>query len=207
MFKERRMLATGLNQQNVLYHSIPLEHAVNVIRNNRIYGMNYHRMWEDGRVLWNRNHPDYSKHQWVKGINFSRSKHFTVNWHHLKPRLVLTFDWDKLKTRYKFIPYTWFELHPKGKGIFKAEAEEFLPMEYTEKSGDGSLKLEGKNAKNRIDDVLSYVVSAELIVPVVDLTGYPSKTVGRNAKEVEKLLKKYNIPHRISTETVAFLEK
>lgn len=205
MFKEIRMLATGLSQQSVLYHSIPLEHAINLLRNNRLYGLNCHRMWNDGRVIWDHNHTDYDKHQWVKGVNFSRSKHFTANWHHLKARMILTLDWNKLKTKYKFVPYTWFEIHPKGKGIFKAEAEEFMALEYTGKSGDGHhivKSLDAKSPKNRIDNILKYVVSIELIVPV-----YAVKQKNGSVVKAEKLLKKVNIPYRISTETAPFLEK
>lgn len=202
MFKETRMVATGISQQNVLYHSIPLEHVPNLLKNNRMYGMNCHRMWEDGRVLWDWEHPDYMKHRWVKGVNFSRNKHFAVNWHHLKPRLVLTLDWWKLKTKYKFVQYTWFERHPKSEGIFKAEAEEFLVLEKTNKQGDGNLKLDGKSAKNRIDNILDYVVSMELIVPAYQVKENKTKVV-----HVEKLIKQSKIPHRISIETASFLEK
>ncbi len=59
-----------------------------------------------------------------------------------------------------------------------------------------------KSPKNRIDNILKYVVSIELIVPV-----YAVKEKDRLVAKAEKLLKKVNIPYRISTETAPFLEK
>jgi len=118
-----------------LYHAIKPEYAVDALKNNRLPCHSIQRSWEGGIRLKD-DHPDYNSSDYLRGISLTRDIKYAKNWQ----IVVFIFDQEKLKTKWKIIPYNWGYSIGRGyrQGMnAKREREEFLITGLTKGPLDG----------------------------------------------------------------------
>lgn len=106
-----------------LYHAVSCDNFSGMLATNSIRGYSTHRLHRNGTVPWERSYKkdgSYSKayleSEWHFGICLTRSRRFALGWNDV----VLEFDRNALKSRYRIRPYNW------STSKLKAELEEFL---------------------------------------------------------------------------------
>lgn len=108
-----------------LFHGMALEHALTALTNNELLGLTTQRWWPDGRRRTD-SEPDYHDSYWMKGVSLTRDANFAKSW----GGVVLELDQEKLKHRFKIIPFNWLYSNANS-AIRKKEREEFLVVSAT----------------------------------------------------------------------------
>jgi len=107
-----------------LYHAIKSDRAVKALEENKLGGYSTQRIWDDGKHFKD-DQPEYDKSNFMRGISTSRDIDYCANWNDI----IFIFDQDKLKTKYKVIPYNWGNSIGRGYiqgSRMKREREEFI---------------------------------------------------------------------------------
>lgn len=107
-----------------LYHAITHERAIIALTENKLGGYSIQRYWRDGRRRKD-DEEGYESGLWMRGISLTRDVDFAKSWNDV----IFVFDQEKLKTKYKLLPYNWG--YSIGGGYIqgskaKREREEFL---------------------------------------------------------------------------------
>jgi len=107
-----------------LYHAITHERAIKALDENKLGGYTIQRYWKDGRRRKD-DEPDYESGLWMRGLSLTRDIEFAKTWNDV----IFVFDQEKIKTKYKLLPYNWG--YSIGNGYkqgarMKREREEFL---------------------------------------------------------------------------------
>jgi len=112
-----------LNQSTYLYHNLDIERLYEFIENDELLGYSSQRFWEDGLGRKD-NDSDYETSYWYKGISTTRDLNFAKYW---GKHAIIVFDRDKLKTKYKIVPYQWnYTIGADYVKDYKKEREEFV---------------------------------------------------------------------------------
>ncbi len=107
-----------------LYHAIKPEFAIPALKTNKLDCYSFQRSWPGG-IRMKDDQPGYDESDWMRGLSLTRDVQFAKNW----GGVVFVFDQEKLKTKYKIVPFNWgFSI---GNGYeqgmrAKREREEFL---------------------------------------------------------------------------------
>jgi hypothetical protein len=114
-----------------LYHAIKFDRGKRALYNNKLDCYSFQRTWPEGKRLKD-DQPGYYDSQYLRGISLSRDFNYAKNWNDI----VFEFDQDKLKHKFKIIPYNWG--YSIGGGYIqgdrmKREREEFLITGVTDK--------------------------------------------------------------------------
>jgi hypothetical protein len=107
-----------------LYHAIKPEYAINSLNTNKLDCYSIQRTWPNGIRLKD-DHPEYENSDYLRGLSLTRDIDYAKNWQ----SIVFVFDQEKLKTKWKLLPYNWgYSIGGDYKqGIrAKREKEEFL---------------------------------------------------------------------------------
>lgn len=107
-----------------LYHAIKSVNAIIALNENRLGGYSFQRTWEGGKRLKD-DQPGYEDSSFLRGISTTRDIEYANSWNDV----IFVFNKDKLKTKYKIVPYNWG--YSIGKGYkqgarMKKEREEFV---------------------------------------------------------------------------------
>lgn len=107
-----------------IFHAIKSENAIKALEENELKGYSIQRTWQGGRRLKD-DDPDYESSDFLRGISLTRDPEYANKWHDI----IFVFDKEKLRTKYKMIPYNWG--YSIGRGYrqgsrAKREREEFL---------------------------------------------------------------------------------
>jgi len=111
-----------------LYHAIKSENAILALKEDKLGGYSIQRFWPDGKRLKDDN-PEYNTSNFMRGISVTRDIEYANKWNDV----IFVFDPNKIKTKYKVIPYNWG--YSIGKGYIqgskmKREREEFIITGY-----------------------------------------------------------------------------
>lgn len=79
-----------------------LKYFAQAMRENRLVGSSSQRYWDDGRRRKD-DEPDYRDSNWMKGLSFTRDKHFAMRW----GGAVIAVDQSKIAQRNKIVPFNW----------------------------------------------------------------------------------------------------
>jgi hypothetical protein len=114
-----------------LYHAIKSDRAIMALKENRLGGYSFQRFWEGGKRLKD-DQPGYEDSSYLRGISTTRDVEYANNWNDV----IFVFDKDKLKQKYKIVPYNWG--YSIGKGYkqgarMKKEREEFVITGYNDR--------------------------------------------------------------------------
>ena len=107
-----------------LYHALEAKYAINALELNRLDCYGFQRTWPGGKRLKD-DMPGYDDSWWMRGISLTRDVEYAKKWQ----SVVFIFDQDKLKQKYKIVPYNWGYSIGRGyeQGMnMKREREEFL---------------------------------------------------------------------------------
>jgi hypothetical protein len=107
-----------------LYHAINSDRAIIALNENKLGGYSFQRTWEGGKRLKD-DQSGYEDSLFLRGISTTRDITYANNWNDI----IFVFDKNKLKTKYKIVPYNWG--YSIGKGYkqgarMKKEREEFV---------------------------------------------------------------------------------
>jgi len=107
-----------------LYHAIKFDRAENALKNNKLDCYSFQRTWPEGKRLKD-DQPGYYNSQYLRGISLTRDFNYAKSWNDI----VFEFDQEKLKQKWKVVPYNWG--YSIGRGYkqgdrAKREREEFL---------------------------------------------------------------------------------
>lgn len=107
----------------LLYHAIKSDRAIIALNDNKLGGYSYQRIWGDGKRL-KEDSPEYKNSDYLRGISTSRDIEYCAKWNDI----IFVFDKEKIKNKYKILPYNWgFHI---GNGYrqrsIKREREEFI---------------------------------------------------------------------------------
>lgn len=122
-FKVNPTLKTLTKQYNLLYHGLKSKYALLALENNKLNGYSLQRIWKN----WKRyqdNHPEYNESDYLRGISTTRDIEYANKF---GGGIIFIFDKDKLRTKFKIIPYNWG--YNIGNGYInniKKEKEEFV---------------------------------------------------------------------------------
>ena len=83
-----------------LYHAIKSDRAIKALEENKLGGYSTQRTWEGGKRLKD-DQPGYDESDYIRGISTSRDIDYCAKWNDI----IFIFDQDKLKNKYKVIPY------------------------------------------------------------------------------------------------------
>jgi hypothetical protein len=124
-----------------LYHAIKSDRAIKALEENKLGGYSIQRTWEGGKRLKD-DQPGYEESNFMRGISTSRDIDYCARWNDV----IFIFDQDKLKNKYKVVPYNWG--YSIGRGYkqgsrSKREREEFVITGFSEglKNNDRNLKF------------------------------------------------------------------
>jgi len=109
------------SDNNILYHGVKIEHAVDAIKKGHLEPRTTQRYWEDGRYLKD-DHPDYEDSGWLYGWSTSRDKFLASTF----GGVLFVFDKDKIKEEFKVQPISWSYRLSQGSQYFKKEREDFI---------------------------------------------------------------------------------
>lgn len=113
-----------------LYHAIKIKYALNALEKNALDAYSIQRYWSGGKRKKD-NEPDYDDSYFYRGISLTRDKQYAIKWENI----IFEFDQQKLKQKYKIIPYNWgYSISNTNRQNYKKEKEEFLIVSKTEKS-------------------------------------------------------------------------
>lgn len=109
---------------NIIFHAIKHENAIPALEENKLGGYSIQRIWERGKRLKD-DMPGYEESNYLRGISATRDIEYANNWNDI----IFVFDLDKIKTKYKVVPYNWG--YSIGRGYrqdsrAKREREEFI---------------------------------------------------------------------------------
>jgi hypothetical protein len=98
------------------------------LENNSLGGYSFQRTWAGGKRLKD-DMPGYNESDYLRGISATRDPEYANNWNDV----IFVFDLDKIKTKYKIVPYNWG--YSIGGGYrqdyrSKREKEEFIATGY-----------------------------------------------------------------------------
>ena len=109
---------------NPLYHAIKHEWAIKALSDNKLGCYSTQRYWKDGKRRKD-DEEDYDSGLWMRGLSLTRDIEYAKTWNDI----IFVFDREKLKHKYKLLPYNWG--YSIGGGYkqgdrAKREREEFL---------------------------------------------------------------------------------
>lgn len=112
-----------------LYHAIKSPNAIKALQDDKLGGYSIQRAWENGK-RYKDDQPEYEDSFFMRGISTSRDIEYCSKWNDV----IFVFDTNKLKTKYKVIPYNWG--YNIGRGYnqgarVKREREEFIITGYS----------------------------------------------------------------------------
>lgn len=107
-----------------LYHAIEFKRALSALSDNKLDCYSFQRICPGGKRLKD-DHPDYYNSEYLRGISLTRDFNYAKNWNNI----VFEFDQEKLRQKFKIVPYNWG--YSVGRGYkqghrMKREREEFL---------------------------------------------------------------------------------
>lgn len=113
-----------------LYHAISFNRCKEALDKNSLDCYSFQRTWPDGKRLKD-DQDGYYDSQYLRGISLTRDFEYAKGWN----EIVFEFDQDKLKQKWKVVPYNWG--YSIGKGYIqshrmKREREEFLIIGITD---------------------------------------------------------------------------
>lgn len=107
-----------------LYHSITPERAIKALNENKLGGYTQQRTWAGGKRLKD-DQTGYYESDYIRGLSTSRDIEYCAGWNNV----VFIFDRDKIKNKYKILPYNWgYSIgggYNQGSRV-KREREEFI---------------------------------------------------------------------------------
>ena len=109
---------------SVLYHAIKSDRAITALNENKLGGYSIQRTWDGGKRLKD-DHPEYDNSNYLRGLSTSRDIEYCAKWNDV----IFVFDKEKIKNKYKILPYNWGYSIGRGynQGInAKREREEFI---------------------------------------------------------------------------------
>jgi len=114
-----------------LYHAIKTEYALTALDKNKLAAHSIQRYWPDGKRRKD-DEEGYDESYFLRGLSLTRDKKYAANWNNI----IFEFDQEKLKNKYKIIPYNWGFSIGGGykKQNHKREKEEFLIVSKEESS-------------------------------------------------------------------------
>ncbi len=124
---------------SLLYHAIKSDRAIKALNENKLGGYSFQRTWKGGKRLKDDN-KKYYKSDYFRGISTSRDIEFCAKWNDV----IFVFDREKIKNRYKILPYNWayhIGNDYKQRSI-KREREEFIITGFNE-----NIKRDPRNLK------------------------------------------------------------
>lgn len=105
-----------------LYHGIKIEYAINALENNKLDTYTFQRFWPNGKRLKD-NDPEYNNSHYYRGLSLTRDIKYAMDW----SDIIFVFNTNKLRERYKIIPYNWgYSIGSSKNQNIKREREEFL---------------------------------------------------------------------------------
>jgi hypothetical protein len=143
-----------------LYHAITFDRALKALEENKLGGYSIQRVWNDGKRLKD-DQPGYDESDFMRGISTSRDIDYCAKWNDI----IFIFDQNKLKTKYKIVPYNWG--YSIGHGYnkdsrMKREREEFVITGFSEgqKNDEHNLKFMKmiKKPKGFIESLDKYLI-------------------------------------------------
>lgn len=113
-----------------LYHAIKSDRAIKALEENKLGGYSIQRTWAGGKRLKD-DQPGYEESNFMRGISTSRDIDYCAKWNDI----IFIFDQNKIKTKYKVVPYNWG--YSIGRGYnqgsrVKREREEFVITGFSE---------------------------------------------------------------------------
>jgi hypothetical protein len=128
------------SNENVLFHAVKAEYALEQLTNGFIEGHTHQRYWADG-LRRKDNHPNYEDSYILKGLSTTRDIEYAKRW----GQVIYVLDKEKIRNQFKITPYSWGYSIPDsttpgmGKTLFhkfchKREREEFIILGKIEKS-------------------------------------------------------------------------
>lgn len=106
-----------------LFHALKSSYAKKALEENKLGGYSHQRYWKGG-IRYKDDHPNYENSDYIRGISTTRDIEYASKWN----EIIFVFDSNKLKQKYKIIPYNWGFLiggNYKQKSI-KREKEEYV---------------------------------------------------------------------------------
>ncbi len=107
-----------------LYHAIEYKRAMEALIQNKLGGYSIQRYWEDGRRRKD-DEDDYESGLYMRGLSLTRDVDYAKDWNDI----IFVFDQEKLKNKWKILPYNWgYSIgggYKQGSNA-KREREEFL---------------------------------------------------------------------------------
>ncbi len=97
--KLREILKEG---NSLIFHAIKCENVISALKENKLGGYSTQRIWDDGKRLKD-DMPGYEESNFLRGISATRDIEYANKWNDI----IFVFDYDKIKTKYKTIPYNW----------------------------------------------------------------------------------------------------
>jgi len=114
------------NNRADLYHAIKTKYANIALEKNELDIYSYQRYWANGK-RYKDNEPEYKNSFFYRGLSLTRDINYAKNW----ASVILVFDTNKLKEKYKIVPYNWgFSIGNITNQNIKKEKEEFLIVSY-----------------------------------------------------------------------------
>lgn len=121
---------TLLSEGNVnpLFHALESSYAKKALEENKLDCYSHHRMWEGG-VRYKDDHPKYEKSDYYRGLATTRDIEYASQFNNI----IFVFDGNKIKQKYKVLPYNWGYLIGRGyqQKSIKREKEEFIITGYS----------------------------------------------------------------------------
>jgi hypothetical protein len=113
-----------------LYHALNIDNALMALTENKLGGYGIQRFWEDGKRKKD-DEAGYESGKWMRGLSLTRDVDYAATWNDV----MFVFDQEKLKHKYKIIPYNWgYSIgggYIQGANV-KREREEFLITGYSD---------------------------------------------------------------------------
>lgn len=108
---------------NPLFHALNVSYAKKALEENKLGGYSHQRSWEGG-IRYKDDHPKYEESDYIRGISTTRDIEYASKFN----QIIFVFDSDKIKQKYKVLPYNWGYLIGKGykQKSIKREREEFI---------------------------------------------------------------------------------
>jgi hypothetical protein len=122
-FKVNPTLKTLTKQYNLLYHGLKSKYATLALENNKLNGYSLQRIWKN----WKRyqdDQPEYNDSDYLRGISTTRDIEYA---NRFGGGIIFIFDKDKLKSKFKILPYNWgYNIGNGYRSNIKREKEEFV---------------------------------------------------------------------------------
>lgn len=150
--KLRDIIKQGISP---IFHAIKHENAVPALLENKLGGYSIQRTWEGGKRLKD-DMPGYEESNYLRGISATRDINYANSWNDV----IFVFDLNKIKTKYKVVPYNWG--YSIGKGYrqdsrAKREREEFIITGFSDSIKEEDRETNFKKFKNMISKPEGYI--------------------------------------------------